>query len=443
MERSSLEVKIKNTANLFKEEINGKEIQIISHFDTDGISSAAIIVKMLKQLNQTFSLKILKSLNKEDIDSLDKEKIALFLDLGSGSLEYLKKSKIRKIYIIDHHEITEEIPLNVEIINPYLHEKQKISTSSLAYLFSREIIGKNHELGKLAIIGMIGDQLEKEIDSLNHGILEESDIHIKKGLMIYPSTRPLNKVLEFTLDPFIPGVTGNPEGIIDLLRESNLSPEKGKYKSLIELTEEEMEKLVTSVILRNPKTKNKKLLGNLYLVKMFGKLEDAREISAKINACSRNGDPMTALSFCLENNLSRKKADSIHIKHKQQIISGLKFIENSQKISGKGFEIINAKDKIKDTVIGTITSILANSPEYEESTIILGMAYNGKEIKISARNVGKRGRNVREILAKTMSFFQGEVGGHEFAAGCTIPFDKEDEFIEKVKKELEIEVIKI
>ena len=35
---------------------------------------------------------------------------------------------------------------------------------------------------------MIGDCLEKEIDSLNNGILEESGVQRKRGLLIYPST---------------------------------------------------------------------------------------------------------------------------------------------------------------------------------------------------------------------------------------------------------------
>ena len=37
----------------------------------------------------------------------------------------------------------------------------------------------------------------------------------------------------------------------------------------------------------------------------------------------------------------------------------------------------------------------------------------------------------------------GEVGGHEFAAGCIISKDKEEEFIESLKRNLEIEMVKI
>ncbi len=30
------------------------------------------------------------------------------------------------VFIIDHHEITQEIPENIEIVNPELYNKQKI-----------------------------------------------------------------------------------------------------------------------------------------------------------------------------------------------------------------------------------------------------------------------------------------------------------------------------
>lgn len=439
--KNALEVKIEYVAKEFLQEIKGEEVQIISHFDTDGITSASIIIQTLNKLDQPFSIKIIKSLNGEIIDSLNKDKITLFLDLASSNLEEISNANFKKVYVIDHHEIKEDIPVNIEIINPELHEKQKISSAGLVYLFSKEIDEKNKNLAKLAILGMIGDTLEKEIDSLNNGILEDGEIVRKRGLLVYPSTRPLNRVLEFSSHPFIPGVTGNIKGVLELLREAGLNPENGKYKSLLELTEEEMEKLVTSVILREPDKKNNELIGDLFLIKMFGKLEDARELSAKINACSRAGKPEIALGLCMENNDYKRKADAIHVKYRQQLITGIKYAQEEEKIEGNGYVIINAKNQIKDTMIGTICSILANSSMYEKGTIIIGMSYDGTQrIKVSGRNVGRTGRNVHELLSRIMNSFEGEIGGHRFAAGCSLDQQNEEDFIESIKKHMELEV---
>jgi RecJ-like exonuclease len=441
--KNSLEEHIKKVCDSFLEKSKGKEIQVISHFDTDGISSAAIMIKALKRLDKNFTLKILKSLDEQAILDLPKDKVTIFLDLASGSLDYIGESSLKDVFIIDHHEIIKEIPKNVEIINPQLHEKQKLSTSSLAYLFCKQLDDKNKESAKLAVLGMVGDMLEKEIDKLNNHILEDGEIKKKRGLLIYPSTRPLNRTLEFCSQPFIPGVTGNPQGVTELLREADLIPKSGKYKSIIELDQGQMEKLVTMIMLRNPKCRYEGIIGDIFLIKMFNKLEDAREISAMVNACSRFGESTTALQFLMEIPKAKKSAESIHIKYKQMLVSSLKFVSQVEKIQGKDYVIINAKNNVKDTMIGTIASILQNSALYEEGTIIITMAYYDDKIKVSARTVGRTGRNVREILNNVVEKVSGEVGGHEFAAGCMISQSKEQEFINLLKKNFEIELVKV
>jgi RecJ-like exonuclease len=436
----NLELEIKRISKIFLEKTKDKEIQIISHFDTDGITSASIMIQTLKDLDKQFTLKIVKNLEENFIKNLNKNKITLFLDLGSGSLNYIKNENV---FIIDHHEIIQEIPKNIEIINPELHEKQKISASGLTYLFSKEINPKNKKFAKLAVLGMVGDCLEKEIEKTSDQILNDGDIKRKKGLLIYPSTRPINKTLEYSSHPYIPEVTGNIKGVLELLREANLKPENGKYKNLLELKDEEMKKLTTSIILRNPQIKNQNLIGDIFLIKLYNQIEDARELSAKINACSRYGKPELAIQLCLEIPSAKKRVESIHSKYKQELITALKFAQETKKIQGDKFVIINTKENIKDTMIGTVASILSNSSIYEEETIIITMAYYNNKIKISARNTGRKGRNVREVLNRVVTIVGGDVGGHEFAAGCLISKEKENEFLEILKKNLEVELIKV
>ena len=439
----NLESEIELIANKFMEACSSKEIFVISHFDTDGITSATIMIQTLKKLDKRFSLKIVKRLEEETIANLPTDKVVLFLDLASGSLDTIAKTNLKEVFIIDHHEIFQEIPKIVNIINPHLNGKEELSSSSLTYLFCKQINEEDKELAKLAILGMIGDSMEKSIDKLNNLIINDGEVKRKRGLLIYPSTRPLNRTLEYCSDPYIPGITGNSVGVTELLREVGLSPPNGKYKSLIDLDENEMSRLVTAIVLKNPRVRNKEIIGDIFLIKLFNKLEDARELSAMINACSRLGESETAIQFCMESTKAKKKAELLHTKYKQFIISGLKFVSESEKIEGSGFVIINAKENIKDTMVGTIASILSNSSVYETGTIITTMAYYDDKIKISARSVGKSGRNIREILTSIVEQTGGEVGGHENAAGCMIKKEKEKDFIDYLKKSLEIELVKI
>jgi len=419
-----------------------KPIKVISHYDTDGITSAAIFSRALQRWNKNFSLEIVKGLEKEFINNLPESHILIFLDLASNSLDYLK-NKNTEIFILDHHEIVQEIPANVTIINPHIFNSAPISSAAICYLFAKTLSTSNLDLANLAVIGMIGDSMEKNLSKTYNEIINDSETIVRKGLLIYPSTRPLDKALEYSSSPFIPGVTGSYKGVLELLKDSGISPISGKHKALYELSNTEMGNLITSIMLRIGETKSHEFIGNIYLIKFFNKLEDARELSALINACSRMDSPYICLGFCLGNKQSKKDAEKIYISYKQHLVSALRFVSESEKISGKKYTIINAKNNIKDTIIGTVASIISNSPAYEKGTIIVALAYNEDKIKVSARMVGKEGRNVREVLHKALIQLGGEVGGHQNAAGCLISKENETEFLEELKKILDLELVKV
>ena len=436
---------IKEFSSEFVDKTKDKRIHIISHFDTDGITSAAIIVKTLERLGKHFSTKIIKILSQEEINNLPEDKIIIMTDLGSGSIEQLGLSR-KQIFIIDHHEISAyKIPENIKILNPHLLEEDNLCSAELSYLFSKSISESNKDLANLSLIGMVGDVMEKNVNIIRNQIIKDSNVIIKKGLLIYPSTRPLDKALEFSSKPFIPGITGDISGTYNLLNEVGIKKIGKKFKALIDLTDKEMKDLTTAITLRLSQKEIINYLGNLYLIKLFNKIEDTREISAMINACSRMNETQTALLFCLGNSKARKKAENIYIKYRQQIISALKYINKNDNIIGREYIIINARNNIKDTIIGTIASILSFSSTYKEGTVIVAMAYSENKIKVSTRISGSNSsRNLKKIMDSiTNTLGEGYSGGHKNAAGCIIGIEKENEFIELIKRELEFELIKI
>ncbi len=436
--------KIKEAIEKLDELSKDKTIKVISHFDTDGICSAAIFSRAMERWEKEFSIKIVKNLDEQFVKSLDGEDILIFLDLGSGSLNYFKEMK-NKIFVFDHHEICDEVPSNVFLINPVLHSgMEPLSGAAICYLFAKELSYENKDLSGLAVIGMVGDLHEKNIGRIFDEIIKDSETKIKKGLLIYPSTRPLDRALEYCSNPFIPGVTGNRNGVLGLLRDAGINFDDGRYKALYELDEKEMQKLITTVMIRCANgSKSEDMIGNLFLIKFFNKLEDARELSASINACSRMGYPEVSLGFCLGNKKFREEAEKIYIEYKQSLVSALRYVDNLDKINGKGYVIINGQDKIKDTIIGTVASIISHSPSCSEGKIVIALAYNESGIKVSARLSGSEGRNVREVLSKVVIPLGGEVGGHPRAAGCLISREKEEEFISEVQKVLDVEIVKV
>jgi RecJ-like exonuclease len=428
----------------FLEISKDKSVRIISHHDTDGITSAAILAKTFRRLHINFSVKIVKGLDEEiltkELQRNEKE-LLFFSDLASSSLEYFQNLK-NPVFILDHHEINQEkLNPDIKIINPHLFNEEETCGAGLCYLFSKAISQENKDLAKLAIIGLIGDRHENNISKINQQIIKDTiELKIKKGLQIFSATRPLRKSLEYSTEIYIPGVTGSQPGVIELLRETNISMDKTLY----ELTDEEMSNLLTAITIRRAKCNKKEdILGNIYLLKFFNRIEDVRELSVLINACSRLGFSDVALSFCMENEKAKIQAQEIYLQYKQQLISALNSANTLDKIKGNGFVILNARDTIKDTIIGTVTSILSSSLNYEEGTVLIGMAYNKDKIKVSARIVGKDGRNLKEMLEHVVVPLKGEVGGHKVAAGCLIEKGQEAEFIDELKKHLEIEIVKV
>jgi single-stranded-DNA-specific exonuclease len=443
-----MEKAIKEFSDIFLERIKNKKVHVISHYDTDGITSAAIMLKTLEKLQKQFSVKIVKQLTKEEIDLFPKDRAIILLDLGSGSLEHLSKIN-QEIFIIDHHELGKDfLSSSINILNTHLLKNyEDLCSAELSYLVSRAISEENKCLAQLAVLGMVGDTMERDINKTRNKIINEANIRIKRGLLIYPSTRPLDKTLEYSSRPFIPGVTGNSKGTFELLKEIGIEKTGKTYKSLIDLNEEEMKKLVTTIMLRlNSDEKNSQFIGNLYLTKFFNKIEDARELSAIINACGRMDKSDTALLLCLGNINARKKAERIYFRYRQNIISGLKYIEENSKIQGREYVIINGRDKIKDSIVGTLASILSFSSVYKEGTIIIAMAYNEDKIKISTRIAGRNPRfqrNLKELMDYITSCLGGDSGGHKEAAGCVIRKEDENKFIELVKKRFEYETIRV
>src|SRR3989338_5462766 len=151
-----------------------KSLGVVSHFDTDGITSAAIFSRTLTRWGKKFSLEVVKGLEENFIKNLPDDEVLIFLDLASGSLDYLKNKKT-EVFIFDHHEIVQEIPENVFMINPLISGFEKLSSAAICYLFARELSSQNKDLANLAIIGMVGDLNDKHIGKTFSEILGDSD----------------------------------------------------------------------------------------------------------------------------------------------------------------------------------------------------------------------------------------------------------------------------
>ena len=347
---------------------------------------------------------------------------------------------------------------NIVHVNPHIFEingSKEISGSGVTYLFAKALNKDNVNLAHIAIMGAVGDmQEDKGFEKLNAEILEDAkktgNIKVITGLRVFGAqTKPLHKVIEQSSEYPIPGVTGNESASIMFLQQLGITLRKeGGWKKLIDLTDDELQKLSTAIILKRLDEENPEaVLGPVYILeneKKESPLRDIKEFATLLNACGRLGKASIGIGACLGIEKIKEKAIKTRDAYKREISNAMKWYKTTKEtINGKGYVIINAEDKIMPTIIGTLASIISKSGEIEEGKLILSMAQmiNGKT-KVSLRISGNGNKlNLREIIAKIVEPVEGQAGGHHQAAGALIDTEREPEFIETAKRVLEMQAM--
>ncbi|MBN2459551.1 DHH family phosphoesterase [Candidatus Woesearchaeota archaeon] len=452
---------LEKAAEEFREIGKENAVKLVSNLDADGISAASIIVKVLERQNLSYSITILHQLKDENAKELANEPYRhfIFCDLGSGQLKALNKYfKGKKIFVLDHHEVQGNPDENITHINPHdygFDGSSEISAAGVCFFFARAVDKANEDLAHLAIIGAIGDvQENKGFTGLNKMILEiavaKGKVRVETGLKLFGlQTRPIQKLLEYSSDMGIPGVTGSESGAVQFLKRIGIEPldRKGRWKNFHDLTVEEQRKIAAGIIMKrqsaglaNPED----IFTNIYLLEgeKPGHFRDAKEFSTLLNSCGRMDNASLGIGACLGDKKQRELAVSSLFDYKKEIVSSMRWYkehaanEKSDRIiKGNNYVIINAKDNVLSTMIGTIASMISKNNELDNNVFVMSMARNpDSTTKVSLRITGNPdGIDLKGIVAELVERVGGEAGGHQYAAGAIIETDKEDKFIEQAR----------
>ena len=124
--------------------------------------------------------------------------------------------------------------------------------------------------------------------------------------------------------------------------------------------------------------------------------------------------------------------------HRANLVEGLQFAREEGITKRKHLQFFHAGSGIRDTIVGIVANMLLNSEDVSGDLPIVGFANKGDgEIKVSARatqELVERGLNLSLAMKKAAIAFDGMGGGHNIAAGATIPKGKEEEFLDILEK---------
>ena len=459
---------LREAASLVKEAISEeKSILILTHNDADGLSGGGIVHRAILRENFRAHTRSLKQIDTDILKKIKKEDnfdVIIFVDMGSGTFTEISEFfEGKMVIILDHHQPKEGKETDWVIhVNPHFYGidgSREISGSGVAYLFVRELDKRNADLADLAIVGAVGDMQDAtgELIGINKLIQKEGErlgiLRVEKDLRLYGrQTRPLFKAIEYTTEPFIPGLSGSESASLQFLNDLDIPIKKDdEFTRLADLTEEERRRLTTALILRMiehkvPPKVAESIVGDVFtLLREDEKtpLRDAREYATLLNGCGKHEKSGIGIAVVLGD---RKEMynNALHMlkEHKSYICSCYRWISNNlDRIRDEGeFYTFHAKDEINENVLGTVVSMVLNSRALEPLKPIIAFAFDkdGK-VKVSARATRElvdKGINLGKVMLVASQKVKGEGGGHNIAAGASIEKGTEENFIFYAKKEL-------
>jgi len=438
---------------------NTKEVHIISHIDADGITAGSIAYQTVKRLGKETSIDFVKQLDEVIIERLKNQnhELVWFTDLGSNiSAQYPEINKI----ITDHHSCPEDSNKSYHL-NPHLFNIDggfEISGAGTTYLVSKTLNKENIDLSPLAIIGACGDLQDRRFGKLtgfNKEILKDGEssglVKSKMDIRYFGrETRSIPKLLQYANDPIIPGLSGREQACISFLQDLGIQVQDGdKWRRWIDLNKSER-MLIVSNIAQLLLTKGfghkitKRILGEVYILEKEEEgteVHEAKEFATLLNSTARYGQFDVGLQVCLGNrDKYLDEARNLLLGHRANLVEGLQFAREEGIQKRKYLQFFNAGTGIRDTIVGIVTNMLLNSEEVSSDIPLIGFADKGDgEIKASARGTQQlvsKGLNLSKAMKKAANELNGVGGGHNIAAGATIPKGKEEEFLRILESEI-------
>jgi len=452
-------------------------VVLASHIDADGLTSAAIAATALERAGIQFETAFSKQLDEAEIAAIaaTDHDTALFTDFGSGQLDIITDYEAAGDFtpvIADHHQpadATTEYHLNPLLYG--LDGATELSGAGATYVLARalgmirsatdggvtadapttdEPARDNRDLAALAVVGAVGDR-QAGVDGLtgaNKAIVEEGVaagvVEAGTDITLYgKQTRPLPKLLEYATEARIPGISNDTAGAIDFLTglDVELETDDG-WRCWVDLTDGERQTLLSALIQRAvasgvPADRIDDLVGTSYQLaheEPGTVLRDASEFSTLLNATARYERADVGLAVCLgDREEAFGRAKTLLRNHRKNLSQGVDWVTSEGVTTEDNTQWFDAGDEIRATILGIIAGMAIGESGIRRDLPIIGFAEKStEEIKVSARGnhgLTAEGLDLSVVMREAARAVDGDGGGHDVAAGATIPAGEQSAFV--------------
>ncbi|NPA74574.1 MAG: DHH family phosphoesterase [Euryarchaeota archaeon] len=455
---------------------DSETVIVVAHNDADGITSGSIAARALERLGKEFRVDFVKQLDATKIEALKDENPPLvwFTDLGSGMVHLMYGLNA---VITDHHvpsALVPEVPpesratltgffdslergrKSILQLNPHLFGRDgavDISGAGTTYLVARELSRENVDMSGIAIVGAVGDMQDSEslrLVGTNRMILAEAQ---KYGFIDYfmdtrmfgRETRPVFKMLQYSTDPILPTLTGDARACKKFLDELGIVQKNEHWRRWIDLTIEEKRKILSELVklvlkMSYGHSMAKRLIGEVYVLpkeEPGTPLHDAKEFATLLNASGRYMKAEIGYHVCLgDRDRYLKEAKSMLTNHRKNLVRGVEVVHEVGITKREYLEYFHAGNRIDENIVGIVASMVLTEENNELPIVAFADSDDGN-IKVSVRSPRSfvdRGVDFSIIMKAASEAVGGAGGGHNIAAGATIPQGKEEEFLDIVER---------
>lgn len=469
---------LESRANACAERLaEASEVLLASHIDADGLTSAAVAASALERAEIPFETTFAKQLDSEALEEIAASEFetVLFTDFGSGQLdsiaEYEKRGDFAPV-ICDHHQPAEsDTEFHCNPLLEGLNGATELSGAGTAYVLARALEGReaqrasdaserspradNRDLAALAVVGAVGDMQasDGELIGANESIVAEGCeagvLDTGTDLALYGTqTRPLPKLLEYTSDIGIPGISNDSNGVLRFLDGLDLDPrEGGEWRCWADLDREEKRTVVNALVRRAvasgvPASKIDGLVGTTYTLareKPGTELRDASEFSTLLNATARYERADVGLAVCLgDRDGALDEARSLLKNHRRNLSEGLRWVKASGVTVEEHLQWFDAGDRIPATIVGIAAGMALGAEGIGPDKPIVAFAEKDADhAKVSTRGTHalvRRGLDLSAVVRIAANAVGGDGGGHDVAAGATIPTGEKADFIARADR---------
>ncbi|AAB90503.1 MULTISPECIES: DHH family phosphoesterase [Archaeoglobus] len=440
---------LKRAAELAGRILKNEEVLVVTHIDADGITAGTIAHTSLLRAGVESGIRFVKQLDESEIEAIkDENTFVWFTDIGSGVLNMLDGIEFA---ITDHHLPQSHHPMQ---LNPHdfgYDGAFELSGATTTYLVSKylrngrtlfDYENDNSDLLPISIVGAVGDLQDSRwgmLKGLNREIvmegLRKKQIAVLRDLRFFgKQTRPVAKMLEYNSDPFIPGITANESGVLNLLESLGVDP----WVRWIDLEIEKKRRVVSALVslamdFGIPYTSILRMVGECYILvneEEGTEKRDAMEFSTLLNATARYNEAEVGMGVCLGDERAYRRARTLLQNHRKNLSDGIRFVDREGIEELENIQYFHAGSNIPDTIVGIVAGMCFYKGNREKP--IIAFAESDKGVKVSARatyRLVERGVHLAKALKRAAEAVGGVGGGHSVAAGATIPEGREDEFL--------------